>query len=285
MSANQTSLNAYSRLESLFQSCRPRSGLVKSPKPPLGRRQKACWSLAAALSSYALLTSLTLPLFASSARAEPAGDTAAPASGKRDPISCQTVRFSDVGWTDVTATTALAAQLLRSIGYSPTVTVLSVPVTFASIQNNDIDVFLGNWMPAQEADRARYLADGSVVVIGPNLAGAKYTLAVPAYTYEAGLRDFKDIQRFAPALKRFNPDFERSWVKDYWLSRTPYAQPVPPINHSQNIPAIRTPVKGLYFASMSQVYPWDRGTNYAVEIGRRTAKMVMEDAGTSERRA
>ena len=110
------------------------------------------------------------------------------------------MRFSDVGWTDVTATTALVTQLLRSIGYSPTVTVLSVPVTFASVQNNDIDVFLGNWMPAQEADRARYVEDGSVVVIGPNLTGAKYTLAVPAYAYAAGLRDFKDIQRFAPAL-------------------------------------------------------------------------------------
>jgi glycine betaine/proline transport system substrate-binding protein len=110
------------------------------------------------------------------------------------------VRFSDVGWTDVTATTALVTQLLRSIGYSPTVTVLSVPVTFASIQNRDIDVFLGNWMPAQLADRARYVEDGSVVVIGPNLTGAKYTLAVPAYTYDAGLKDFKDIQSFAPAL-------------------------------------------------------------------------------------
>jgi glycine betaine/proline transport system substrate-binding protein len=135
----------------------------------------------------------------SSVRAAPAGDAPAPAV-KRDPISCQTVRFSDVGWTDVTATTALVAQLLRSIGYSPTVTVLSVPVTFASIQNNDIDVFLGNWMPAQEADRARYVADGSVVIVGPNLSGAKYTLAVPAYTFAAGLRDFKDIQRFASAL-------------------------------------------------------------------------------------
>ena len=67
--------------------------------------------------------------------------------------AARTVRFSDVGWTDVTATTALVTQLLRTIGYSPTITVLSVPVTFASLQNNDIDVFLGNWMPAQEADR------------------------------------------------------------------------------------------------------------------------------------
>ena len=93
------------------------------------------------------------------------------------------------------------------------------------------------------------------------------------------------FERFAPALKRFNPEFDRSWVKDYWLSRTPYAQPVPPINHSQNIPEIRTPLKGLYFASMSQVYPWDRGTNYAVEIGRRTAKLLLADLATTERRA
>jgi len=111
------------------------------------------------------------------------------------------VRFSDVGWTDVTATTAITAQLLRSIGYSATITVLSVPVTFASIKNNDIDVFLGNWMPAQEADRSRYVDEGSVAIIGPNLTGAKYTLAVPAYTYAAGLHDFKDIKEFAPQLK------------------------------------------------------------------------------------
>jgi glycine betaine/proline transport system substrate-binding protein len=100
----------------------------------------------------------------------------------------------------VTSTTALANQLLRSIGYTPTVTVLSVPVTFASLQNKDLDVFLGNWMPTQEADIRRYLQEGSVAVIGANLTGAKYTLAVPTYTYAAGLKDFKDIQHFAPAL-------------------------------------------------------------------------------------
>lgn len=126
------------------------------------------------------------------------------ASGSRaataDPPACRTVRFSDVGWTDVTATTALTAQLLRDIGYTPAITVLSVPVTFASIKNNDIDVFLGNWMPAQVADRAPYDADGSVVVVRPNLEGAKYTLAVTAHTYAQGLQDFSDIQRYAAAL-------------------------------------------------------------------------------------
>ena len=144
------------------------------------------------LSSYALMAVLALPVQAEAASAMP--------STARDPPSCQTVRFSDVGWTDVTSTTALVAQLLRSIGYSPTVTVLSVPVTFASLQNNDLDVFLGNWMPAQAADRGHYVEDGTVVVLGANLTGAKYTLAVPAYAYAAGLKDFKDIQRFATQL-------------------------------------------------------------------------------------
>ena len=164
------------------------------------------------LSSYALMAVLALPVQAEAASAIPStavtvGNTAAPisdvsppAGGRRDPPSCQTVRFSDVGWTDVTSTTALITQLLRSIGYSPTVTVLSVPVTFPSLQNNDLDVFLGNWMPAQAGDRGHYVEDGTVVVIGANLTGAKYTLAVPAYAYAAGLKDFKDIQRFAAQL-------------------------------------------------------------------------------------
>ncbi len=85
------------------------------------------------------------------------------------------------------------------------------------------------------------------------------------------------LERFLPALKRFNSDFDRSWIKGSWLFKANYAQPVPPVNHSKNIPPLRTPIKGLYFASMSQVYPWDRGTNFAVEIGRKVARMVLED--------
>lgn len=90
------------------------------------------------------------------------------------------------------------------------------------------------------------------------------------------------LERFLPSLTRFNPDFDRSWVKESWLWKTTYAQPVPPLNHSQNIPPIRTPLPGLYFASMSQVYPWDRGTNFAVEIGQKAAGMVMEDLRAGE---
>ena len=81
---------------------------------------------------------------------------------------------------------------------------------------------------------------------------------------------------FLATLPRINPHFQADWVRRSWLYRAKYAQPVPLVNHSQNIPEIRTPLPGLYFASMSQVYPWDRGTNFAVEIGRRVGRMIME---------
>ncbi|MEI7848723.1 MAG: FAD-dependent oxidoreductase, partial [Chloroflexota bacterium] len=82
------------------------------------------------------------------------------------------------------------------------------------------------------------------------------------------------LEQFLPSLKKFNPDFDPSWINKVWMYRTAYAQPVPLVNHSKNIPAIETPIEGLYFASMSQVYPWDRGTNFAVEIGRRAAGLM-----------
>ena len=90
------------------------------------------------------------------------------------------------------------------------------------------------------------------------------------------LSDQELLGRFLPAFKKFNPAFEPDWVRKVWVFKTNYAQPVPLVNHSKNIPDIQTPIAGLYFASMSQVYPWDRGTNFAVEIGRRAAARMME---------
>jgi len=117
-----------------------------------------------------------------------------------EPASCKLVRLSDIGWTDVTSTTAIVGRILTDLGYDARITVLSLPVTYAAMKNKDIDVFMGNWMPSQDADRAPFVADHSVEVIGPNLEGAKYTLAVPSYTYDAGIRDFADIQKFGDAL-------------------------------------------------------------------------------------
>jgi len=90
------------------------------------------------------------------------------------------------------------------------------------------------------------------------------------------MSDKELLERFLPALKKFNPRFDKDWVKKVWVFKTNYAQPVPLVNHSKNIPSIETPIEGLYFASMSQVYPWDRGTNFAVEIGRRAARLMLK---------
>jgi len=86
------------------------------------------------------------------------------------------------------------------------------------------------------------------------------------------------VERFIPGLKRINPGFQADWINKSWLWKTRYAQPIPLVNHSQNIPSVATPIPGLYFASMSQVYPWDRGTNFAVQMGRDAARMMIEDA-------
>ncbi len=117
-----------------------------------------------------------------------------------DPESCKEVRFSDVGWTDITATTAATSVVLEGLGYEPSATVLSVPVTYASLENNDIDVFLGNWMPTMEADIAPYREKGTVDTVSRNLTGAKYTLAANKTAADMGVKDFGDINSIRDAL-------------------------------------------------------------------------------------
>ncbi|KAA0972742.1 choline ABC transporter substrate-binding protein [Aureimonas fodinaquatilis] len=117
-----------------------------------------------------------------------------------EPQSCKAVRFADVGWTDITATTATASIVLKALGYEPQTSILALPVTFTSLANGDIDVFLGNWMPTMEADIAPYRDKGTIEVIRTNLTGAKYTLAVPAYLYDKGLTSFEDIAKFRDEL-------------------------------------------------------------------------------------
>jgi glycine betaine/proline transport system substrate-binding protein len=118
----------------------------------------------------------------------------------QEQAACSTVRFSDVGWTDITATTATTSVLLEALGYEPKIKLLSVPVTYSSLKNKDIDVFLGNWMPTMEADIRPYLEDKTVETLGANLAGAKYTLATNSKGAQLGIKDFKDIVTHADAL-------------------------------------------------------------------------------------
>ncbi len=117
-------------------------------------------------------------------------------AGQPNP-ECKEVRFSDVGWTDITATTALTSEVLSGMGYEPTTKLLSVPVTYRGLANNDLDVFLGNWMPTMEGDIKAYREAGTVDTVRANLNGAKYTLAVPQYVYDAGVTSFADIAKNA----------------------------------------------------------------------------------------
>lgn len=120
-----------------------------------------------------------------------------------------------------------------------------------------------NWM-----DKAHY--NGDVIVYCGDY--------VPADHEYFKLDEAELAQRFQATLTRFNPDFKPDWVRKWWVFRAPYAQPLPGVNHSEKIPPLKTPIRGLYWASMSQVYPWDRGTNFAVEIGRKVAQEVLTDA-------
>ena len=119
-----------------------------------------------------------------------------------DPESCKAVRFADVGWTDITSTTAVASTILQALGYAPESKLLSIPVTYTSMKNKDIDVYLGDWQPSMEADRKPFLDDKSIEVFGPNLTGAKYTFAVPKYVSDAGVKDFADLQKFPDQFEK-----------------------------------------------------------------------------------
>lgn len=119
-----------------------------------------------------------------------------------EPESCKAVRMSDPGWTDITSTGALAAVVLKGLGYEPEIKTLSVPIGFQSLKTNEIDVFLGNWMPSHKKFRDELEAADAIEVIGRNLEGAKFTLAVPSYVAEAGVKDFNDLAKNADKFDR-----------------------------------------------------------------------------------
>ncbi len=118
-----------------------------------------------------------------------------------DPASCSTVKFADVGWTDITATTALTSTVLEGLGYKPKSIQASVPIAFTGVKKNQIDVFLGYWSPSMTPIAEPFIKEKAITVLTkPNLTGAKYTLAVPTYAYKAGLKSFADIVKFKTQL-------------------------------------------------------------------------------------
>ena len=119
-----------------------------------------------------------------------------------DPESCKFVRLAEPGWNDLAFTTGIAMSLLKGLGYEPKSQLLGIDVIYTSLKNKDLDVFLGYWDPAMVAYYKPYKEDGSVETVRTNLEGAKYTFAVPTYAWEAGVRDFSDLHKFADQFDR-----------------------------------------------------------------------------------
>lgn len=122
---------------------------------------------------------------------------AGPVLAAEEPAQCETIRFAEVGWTDITATTALAREVFEALGYQTRVDTVSVPIAYSGMQHGDFDVFLGNWMPTMASISDPYVERGDVVRLTANLENAKYTLAVPQYVYDAGVTSVADLDDHA----------------------------------------------------------------------------------------
>ena len=92
--------------------------------------------------------------------------------------------------------------------------------------------------------------------------------------------EIDELEReYLPHLTKINPEFSPDWIAERWLFKGPYAQPIVTTGYRDKIPEHRTPVPGLYLATMSQIYPEDRGQNYSIEMGERVAALAVEDFG------
>lgn len=118
-----------------------------------------------------------------------------------DAGTCGTVRLSDPGWTDITATNGLASVMLESLGYTPDVQTLSVPIGYEALKGAQIDAFLGNWMPAQKKFRDDLDASGKTTELVQNLQGAKFTLGVNKAGADLGVASFADLDAHRDAFE------------------------------------------------------------------------------------
>lgn len=114
---------------------------------------------------------------------------------------CATVKLGDPGWSDIAVTNGVARLLLDGLGYKAETQTLAVPIIFAGLQKGQVDVFLGNWMPAQQSNYDKFVAAGEVDKVAQNLGGTEYTLAVPTYAYDAGVKTFADLDKHADRFK------------------------------------------------------------------------------------
>ncbi|MDY0882888.1 choline ABC transporter substrate-binding protein [Dongia soli] len=133
--------------------------------------------------------------FAAAGLAVAIGFAAQPAMAG-DPKSCASVHVAELGWTDIAFTTGVAQVLTESLGYKLKSDLLGLDVVYQALKMGKLDVFMGNWRPIQNEQFKQYFDEGSLDVLGPNLLGAKYTVAVPTYVADAGVKSFADLAKF-----------------------------------------------------------------------------------------
>ena len=123
-------------------------------------------------------------------------------AAQAEDASCATVKLGDPGWSDIAVTNGVAQFLLDGLGYKTETQILAVPIIYAGLQKGQVDAFLGNWMPAQQDNYDKFVASGIVDKLAENLTGTEYTLAVPSYAYEAGVKTFADLDKFADQFEK-----------------------------------------------------------------------------------
>ncbi|MFC1935864.1 NAD(P)/FAD-dependent oxidoreductase [Chloroflexota bacterium] len=138
------------------------------------------------------------------------------------------------------------------------------------------------WLNVADPDIPFLLVLEQTNLVAPSEYGGKHIVYTADYVTQDDRRwpmETREIVRdYIPHLKNINPAFDESWIETYYLHKEPAAQPIVKVNYLERMPSTRTPVKGLWLAAMSQVYPEDRGTNYSIRLAIQVARQAVEEA-------
>lgn len=117
------------------------------------------------------------------------------------PQSCRSIHLANAGWTDNEVQNAVFTAMAKDLGYNVQTNLYSEEILYAGMKDKKVDVFLDDWHPSMNSITKRYFKHHEIEMIGPDLTGANYTLAVPEYLYREGLKNFSDIHKFGKQLK------------------------------------------------------------------------------------
>ncbi|MBI4198818.1 MAG: NAD(P)/FAD-dependent oxidoreductase [Chloroflexi bacterium] len=138
------------------------------------------------------------------------------------------------------------------------------------------------WLNISDSEIPFLLVLEQTNLVPPEEYGGRHIIYTANYVTREDKRWGMDaeaiVEEYLPHLKRINPGFDRSWVEAYYLHKEPAAQPIMKVHYAQHMPSARTPIAGLWLASMSQVYPEDRGTNYSIRLGVEVARQAVAEA-------